>query len=69
MQKWFGRYDEQATHAHFHAFKAAGEANGRVIPAEARPTEFTVADLVAAYLDRHVHEHYAGRMGRRAEKG
>ena len=51
-QRWFGPYDDRATHARFAAFKARWEANGRVLPvkADTERSPYTVAELRDDYL-------------------
>jgi integrase len=54
---WFGHFDSPKTHAEFAAFKAKWEALGRELPTDGEEWSFTVADLVALYL-QHAEVYY-----------
>lgn len=56
-QLWFGPFDDPETHSQFAVFKAEWEANGRRIPSDELDKTFSVADLVARYLD-HAQVYY-----------
>ena len=56
-QVWFGPFDDPETHCRFAAFKAQWEASGRRLPIDDPDENFTVANLVARYLE-HAEVYY-----------
>ena len=67
-QFWFGPFDDPESHSRFAAFKARWEANGREVPTDPdRSADFSVADLIALYL-QHAEVYYRRADGSQTQE-